>query len=316
MRFLSCLALALALALGAAPALAQGDTPAVGASKHFQRAVELYNDGDFRGALVEFKKAYTLLPRAAVLYDIGQTEYQLQEYAPALKDLERFLSETGPNAAHRSDVQETVQVLRGRVGKIALTSDRSGCDITVDDQPAGSTPLAEPVLVSIGRRRVAVACSWQRAVRDVDVSAGETVAVDLKVGPPPSAQSPAPPAGTLVSSPLDPFAHRASRRTLVASWVVTGLLLGATGGVYAAAVVQAHKVDDLRNSYPVTAQTFDDRLQVASRLALIGDVLAVTTVVAAGVSTYLSFTSREEPGLQVGFLATPAGAGVTVHRNF
>src|SRR5207253_1725396 len=109
--------------------------------------VELYNEGDFRGALVEFKRAYTLLPRANVLYDIGQTEYQLQEYAPALRTLERFLAETGPNAAHRAEVEETVDVLRGRVGRIALTADHGECEVTVDDQPAGTTPLAQPVLV-------------------------------------------------------------------------------------------------------------------------------------------------------------------------
>jgi hypothetical protein len=39
-------------------------------------------------------------------------------------------------------------------------------------------------------------------------------------------------------------------------------------------------------------------------------------VAAAGLSTYLSLTSREEPALQVGLLATPAGAAVTLHRNF
>jgi hypothetical protein len=313
MKALAPLAVALSLLLGAAGARAQTDSPAASASKHFQRAVELYTDGDFRGALVEFKKAYTLLPRAAVLYDIGQTEYQLQEYAPALHTLERFLAETGPNATHRSEVLETVQILRGRVGKIALTTDRGGCDVSIDDQPSGTTPLAEPVLVSIGRRRVAVVCSgWQRVAQDIDVSAGETVPLELKVGPAPSTAA----AATTLSAAVDPFSRRTSHRTVVTSWFVTGGLLGATAALYAATMVQSHKVDDLRHRYPVTADAFDDKLRVASRLAVAGDVLAVVTVAAAGLSTYFTLTSREEPALQVGLLATPAGAGVIVHRNF
>src|SRR5205823_3712687 len=98
---------------------------------------------------------------------------------------ERFLAETGPNAAHRSDVQDTVQVLRGRVGHLTIASDRAGCDVTIDEQPAGATPLAESVLVSVGPRKVALSCAGlPRVTREVDVSAGETVPVSFSVGPP------------------------------------------------------------------------------------------------------------------------------------
>src|SRR5207302_4625005 len=119
-----------AIALFAAtPARGEPDASARDASRHFQRGVDLYTDGDFRGALVEFKKAYSLLPRANVLYDIGETEYQLQDYAGALATLERFLAETGPGAPHRSEVEETVGVLQTRVGRIAVTTDGAGCDV-------------------------------------------------------------------------------------------------------------------------------------------------------------------------------------------
>src|SRR5437588_2053229 len=124
-RLLTTLVLALSLA-AAGPAAAAGDNSR-DAAKHFQRGVDLYNDGDFRGALVEFKKAYSVWPRANVLYDIGQTEYQLLDYASALKTMERYLAETGPNAAHRGEVESTVEVLRGRVGRVLLTTDGGAC---------------------------------------------------------------------------------------------------------------------------------------------------------------------------------------------
>src|SRR5438270_13477045 len=152
------------------------DNPSREAAKHFQRGVDLYNDGDFRGALVEFKKAYSVWPRANVLYDIGQTEYQLLDYASALKTMERYLAETGPNAAHRGEVESTVEVLRGRVGRILLTTDAGACDVLVDDQPAGTTPLDGPILVSVGPRKVAVHCAGDRAaIKRLEVAAGETV---------------------------------------------------------------------------------------------------------------------------------------------
>src|SRR5947209_19599304 len=147
-RLLGTFVVVLSLAFAGTPAHAAGDNASREAGKHFQRGVDLYNDGDFRGALVEFRKAYTVWPRANVLYDIGQTEYQLLDYASALKTMERYLAETGPNAAHRSEVESTVEILRGRVGRIALTIDAPDCDVSVDDQDEGTTPVAHPIAYS------------------------------------------------------------------------------------------------------------------------------------------------------------------------
>jgi hypothetical protein len=298
------------LALAAAGRARAADSPAPEASRHFQRAVELYNDGDFRGALVEFKKAYTLLPRASVLYDIGQTEYQLQEYATSLHTLERFLAETGPNAAHRAEVQETVQVLRGRVGRLAITNDRPGCDVSIDEQPAGITPLAEPVLVSVGSRKVAVACAGlPRVTREVEVAAGETVPVSISVGPAPA---PVAAANAVSEGP----APQNSRRGTVAAWAATGVLAAVTVGLYTAAFVESRKLDDLRNTYPITTGAFDDKRKMTSRLALAGDITAAATVVAAGLCTYFTISSHEERGVQVGVTAERGAGGLTVRGAF
>ena len=286
-------------------ARAQSEAPARDASRHFQRGVDLYNEGDVRGALVEFKRAYTLLPRATVLYNIGQAEYQLQEYAAALRTLERFLADTGPNAAHRSDVQQTIDVLRGRVGHVALRTDRAECEVLVDDLPAGTTPLAEPILVSIGRRKVAISCAGaQRIARDVEVAAGETIALDLKIDGPVAAVAEAgrsPAAAT----------ERPRGRRGTAAWVATGLLTAATLAVYSGALVHSRQLDRLRRTYPVTTRELDAKARLTYRLALTGDVLAASAVVAAGVASYLRWgtgTGRTE----VSF----APNGVFLHRSF
>jgi tetratricopeptide (TPR) repeat protein len=304
-------ALLIVASIGSSAARAQtAPSPAAEASRHFNRAVELYNDGDLRGALFEFKKAYGLLPRASVLYDIGQTQYQMQDYAQALQTLERYLSETGPNAVHRAEVQETVQVLHGRVGRIALTTDRNECEVMLDDQAAGTTPLAQPLLVSIGRRRVGVACAGaQRVVREVEVTAGETVPLEIKLAPVDlSAGSTA-----MVSSPATRAdSPKVSRRGTVVAWAITAVLAGTAAGLYAGAIFESRKLDDLRNSYPITTTAFDDKLKLTKRLALAGDIVAAATVAAAVVSTYLWYGSRER-SVQVGLTAT---GGLTVNGSF
>jgi hypothetical protein len=51
---------------------------------------------------------------ATVLYNIGQTHYQLQNYAAALVMLERYMAEAGTNAQHRPEVEQTLEILRTR----------------------------------------------------------------------------------------------------------------------------------------------------------------------------------------------------------
>jgi tetratricopeptide (TPR) repeat protein len=300
-----CLCLAATQGAVTSEARAQTEDVAAVASRHFQRGVDLYGEGDFRGALVEFKRAYALLPRAPVLYDIGQTEFQLQEYAQALQTLERFLAETGPNAAHHAEVKDTVETLRGRVGRIDLSVDRAACDVTVDDQPSGSTPLAQPLLVSVGRRRVAVSCAGQPpGVRNVDVAAGQTVPVEIAA----ALLSVGPVEATLAVAPRSRISHR----VVVAAWTLTATLAAASAGFYTAAVVESRELDRLRSSYPVAPDRFSDRLSLTSRLALTADILAVVTLVAVGTSTYLSLGARAERRVQVGLTAN----GLIAHGSF
>jgi hypothetical protein len=292
------------------PAAAQTtENLAKDASRHFQRGVDLYNEGDFRGALAEFRKAYRLIPRASVLYNIGQTEYQVQEYAQALRTLERFLAETGAGVPHRAEVQETVETLRTRVGWIALTSNRADCDVTVDDQPAGTTPLGRSLLVSIGRRKIVLGCAGQRVTRDVEVASGETIRLDLKVEPAPVvAMSEAGPGGA--EKP------RSGRRLIFTSLAITGLLGAGTLGLYTTAIVGSRQLDRLRGTYPVSPERLEARASSNRRLAIAGDVRAVATVAAAGLTTYLSLRARkrDEGGRAVALGLSPDG--LTVRGNF
>lgn len=65
------------------------------ASGHFQRGVELFQEGAFRAALVEFERAYGIAPDYRLLYNIGQVKLQLQDYLGATQSYERYLEEGG-----------------------------------------------------------------------------------------------------------------------------------------------------------------------------------------------------------------------------
>ena len=67
-----------------------------------------YNEADFPAALVEFKRAYALAPAWQVLFNIGQSYFQLRNYADALVTLTRFVDEG------RDRVPEARRRRRGR----------------------------------------------------------------------------------------------------------------------------------------------------------------------------------------------------------
>jgi len=280
---------------------AYADNPGREAGKHFQRGVDLYNDGDFRGALVEFKKAHSIWPRANVLYDIGQTEYQLLDYAAALKTMERYLSETGPNAAHRQEVEGAVEVLRTRVGRLMITADVAGCDVSVDDQPAGTTPLDAAVLASVGPRRVAVTCAGRAtAGRRVDVVAGETQRIELRLPPPAiasvqAAASARPPGATA----------RPTMHGLLIGWTVTGVLMLGTIGAGTATLVEEGQLETMKQSFPVTRDALNQKATLTTQLSIASDVLGAATLAAAGVSAYLTIKYAKEHRLR--FAIGPRG---------
>jgi len=271
-------------ALLLATACFAADSASREASKHFQRGVELYTDGDFRGALVEFRKAYVTWPRANVLYDIGQTEYQLMDYATALKTMERYLAETGPNAAHRAEVESTVEVLRGRVGRIVLTTDAPDCEVTVDEQPVGTTPVAGSILVSVGSRRVTVACAGRPAVsRRVDLTAGELARLDIKLPPPTIAALRG--AGASVGARAD---RPPTRTGMALGWSVSAVLLAATIGVGTAALVEQSRLDGLKATYPVSRDALDSQASLTTGLAISSDAIGAATLAAVGASIFLT----------------------------
>jgi tetratricopeptide (TPR) repeat protein len=295
-RIVSIIAAAL-LALGA-PALRGGSiahaqsAAAKEASKHFQRGVTLYGEADYRAALVEFRKAYEISPNATVLYNIGQTYYQLQNYAAALTTLERYLSEAGNSASHRTEVEQTLDILQARVGKISVTANISPCEISIDDEHTAKTPLREPLLVSIGRRKVTAACEGRGAEsKFVDIAAGDTAPVQFSFAE-------TRPAITSSRTPADTVGKPTNWATRM--WVATGVF-GAGALVSGVLAWKASRdLKSAREENPVLpenqaarAADLSHKSTLVGRYSLIADIAIVATVVAGGIALKLTLSKSK-----------------------
>jgi tetratricopeptide (TPR) repeat protein len=330
MRTTRLVAFAAALAITAPElsALAQPPTKAMQAEafSRFNKGKELFSEGDYQAALIEFRRAYELAPNGAVLYNIGNVYYQLQNYPEALTHLERYLAEAKSiPAARRAEVERDVEKLRSRVSNLDITVNVPDAEISVDDQPAGKSPLSKPVMVGPGRHRISVSKSgYNSASRVVEVASAETpkIPFELTEQPPPGAEPSSQPKGdgTTTSGntatpppppPPDatPPALPPKRVGVLPAWLATGALAAGAGTCGAIALLASNDLKRLRTNLGVSHDELKDDANKAKTFALVSDILSGATVVAAGVSLYLTFrTPSDSKPTSAGQASGRAGA--------
>jgi tetratricopeptide (TPR) repeat protein len=284
MAFLvSMLLVALGLARSAAAADDDDDARA-----HHRRGVEFYGRGRFAEALAEFEGAYALHASPGLLFNLGQTQYQLRHYARALRSLHQYLATATNLTEERSaDVREQLEDLKAKTGQVALSIDVMGATVSLDGRPLGSSPLTDPVLVDAGQHRIDVKRSGYSArTAAVDVEGGQLVRLHLKLVPLPSQPS----------VPLPPEPGRALQTSL---WIVTaGLGALAVGGVVGT-WVQRERYEEARRS-PQSGDPaqvrhgLDDERSDVRRWALAADVLAAACAMTGGLALYVSLQAPAE----------------------
>ncbi len=305
--------LGLMLVMASMPARAQGDGQEVAASSleeaqaRFRRGLELYEENDFRTALVEFQRAYDLAPSFRILYNIAQVQYQLQDYAGALLAFERYLADGAGqiDGVRRREVEKDIERLRVRVATLDIVAVEA-VEIHVDDVLVGVTPLSLPVVVSAGRRKISARLDGHVAVtRVVDVAGGDTVSLefDMVESKPPEApvaiQEPAPavvvepapaPAVTL-DLPVDE-----ERAVPWVGWAVTGALAAGATVTGVLALRASGDLEDKRSTSDVGRAALDDASRETKRWAIATDALMAGAIVAGGLSLYWTLhPEREAP---------------------
>lgn len=254
---------------------------------HFNRGVEYYKENDFRAALVEFKRAYDIAPHYKVLYNLGYTSLELQDYASALRYLERYLADGGAEIAsdRKTKVAQEIEKLQKRVARITIEVNVEGAEILVDDVVVGKTPWSEPILVSAGRRRVVVNKGSASQTRLVDIAGGDVQKLSFELATPPP---PPPPDHGPMPPPVAVVTPEAKSNPLPAGvWVgvaVTGALGVATVVTGVLALSAKGAFDDAIARPGVTTTEVDEARSRTRTFALVTDILGGATIVSAAVT--------------------------------
>lgn len=274
------------------------------AAQRFARAKQLYEEGDYQLALVEFQRAYDLAPNYRVLFNIAQVNIQLQNYAAARTVLEKYLEDGGAEitGARRSQTEADLQMLKGRTAYLRVTT-TPPADVFIDDKPAGTTPLPSPVLVNGGAHKITVSKrGFTSVTKFVTLAGGDSKEEQF----------------TLVAEQVGPKLTTVTRKNwtpAVIAWAATGTLAvgaGIFGGLY---LNKQSEIDDYNdNKKPISRDDADKLSASGTRLALTADILGLLAIGGAAIATYFTVKppSRDEITTEAKVRVVPRANGVAV----
>jgi hypothetical protein len=194
-RSLISLALLCALALGSPFASAQsgasprrraplGETLSGPAKDAYEAAGILLNNRDFAGAVTKYRQAYDLSKDPRLLFNMAVCERDLRAYARMQGLLLRYELEAGADLSEeeKAEVDAALAAIHSLIATVNLTASEVGASVTIDGEKAGTTPLAAPLVVDLGKHTVAVKKPGFEAVEHtIEVAGGNeaTVAITL-----------------------------------------------------------------------------------------------------------------------------------------
>jgi tetratricopeptide (TPR) repeat protein len=218
----------------------------------------LYEKGDYTGALEKFHAALAAFPSAKIWFNIGQANRDLGRPVAALEAFERFL-EGVPDASSedRADAQTSVAELQKRLGQLTIVCEMAGAAIRIDGKDLGPAPVVKPVWAVPGMHQVTATLKGATpALEEVEVSAGGSTTVVLKIGQPAVAAAPAvPPPVVAVPPPLEvvttPPPSESKQGWWLGrkwTWVAAGSTVLLTGAAAGVGISVNSRFDELDNS--------------------------------------------------------------------
>ena len=128
------------------------------ARQDYEAGRVLFEDQDYAGALLKFERAFESAPDPRLLWNMAACEKSARHYANALALLARYRKEGDlrMSEAQRAEVITLIDTLHTLISRVHLVVDEPGASVFVDDRLAGTTPLADTLLVDLGTRRIRV----------------------------------------------------------------------------------------------------------------------------------------------------------------
>lgn len=165
------------------PVHTANDEQKASASAAYMGGKEAFDAGDFQTALTKFRESHDIVasPNAhlmvvASMSELGRYVEAYEEVVPAIAAAGEAATIDPKYESTVASLQEAEIALRGKVGRISITVPPASGAVTLDGRALRPDQLDAPIPVEPGPHRIETEGA---APRDVDVAAGDTVAVDL-----------------------------------------------------------------------------------------------------------------------------------------
>jgi len=178
----------IASAISVSPALAQNDAGAAGdadataparlrAQELLNQGNELFRAGQTPAALRVYREAHRVFPSPKLFFNIGLCEEALDQRGLAMKHFSAFLRQTpDAGAAVRAQAQASVATLAKQLAAVDLGNVDANAAVRIDGEPAGLTPLEQPIWVEPGIHSLSIERPGKLVwVTSIDVQAGSTI---------------------------------------------------------------------------------------------------------------------------------------------
>jgi hypothetical protein len=167
-------------AAGGSPPASPDDFRA--AKRHFNRGIQLFDQGNFPGALAEFESSYRRRPSPTVLYNIGLAQQQLHRYAEAIATLQRYLQLSPSVPPQRAEaVRQLIAAMEPRLARLDILVEPPGATVRIDGRIVGQAPVPTRLLTAGTYVVSAESPGYVAAREEVVATSGQTTAVRLKL---------------------------------------------------------------------------------------------------------------------------------------
>ncbi len=146
----------------------------------------LFGDGDYAGAEIKFKAAYDASGDPRLLWNMAACEKSQRHYARTEALVREYVDKGGAQLTEqdRADAKALLETIDSFTVKLTLTVNEEGAEVFIDDAPVGKTPLAKPVVVDIGSRKIVVRKDgFKDFEQQIPVGGAATAKLDVKLEP-------------------------------------------------------------------------------------------------------------------------------------
>jgi hypothetical protein len=154
-----------------------------GAAKtDYDAGVILFEEQDFSGAFIKFQQAFEASADIRLLWNMAVCQKSLHHYTQVQRLIERYEREGQGHMTgeHRAEVLEVLDMIRTLISSVRILVEEPGTQIYIDGEFVGTTPLAEPLKVDLGKRQIRVSKDgFEERVIDYEFTGGSTTTLNV-----------------------------------------------------------------------------------------------------------------------------------------